>query len=92
MVLAGSYQHSPSVSANNSGVNCPVKEQVARFLPNCAGIWGQAGRFQLASLKKPVWLSDGDTTYGHPDGIQAGAVANRTALEVMIQARNEGLS
>ena len=27
---------------------------------------------------------------GHPSGIQAGAVANRVALEVMVKARNEG--
>ncbi|GJM02574.1 MAG: ribulose-1,5-bisphosphate carboxylase/oxygenase large subunit [Rhodomicrobium sp.] len=35
-------------------------------------------------------LQFGGGTIGHPDGIQAGAVANRVALEVMIQARNEG--
>ena len=29
-------------------------------------------------------------TIGHPGGIQAGAVANRVALEVMVKARNEG--
>ena len=27
---------------------------------------------------------------GHPAGIQAGAVANRVALEAMVKARNEG--
>ena len=29
-------------------------------------------------------------TIGHPQGIQAGAVANRVALETMVMARNEG--
>jgi ribulose-bisphosphate carboxylase large chain len=29
-------------------------------------------------------------TIGHPDGIQAGATANRVALESMVMARNEG--
>jgi len=29
-------------------------------------------------------------TIGHPDGIQAGATANRVALESMVLARNEG--
>jgi hypothetical protein len=29
-------------------------------------------------------------TIGHPDGIQAGATANRVALEAMVLARNEG--
>jgi ribulose-bisphosphate carboxylase large chain len=32
----------------------------------------------------------GGGTIGHPGGIQAGAVANRVALEVMVKARNEG--
>src|SRR5213078_1653199 len=32
----------------------------------------------------------GGGTIGHPAGIQAGAVANRVALEAMVKARNEG--
>jgi len=35
-------------------------------------------------------LQFGGGTIGHPQGIQAGATANRVALETMIQARNEG--
>jgi len=35
-------------------------------------------------------LQFGGGTIGHPDGIQAGATANRVALECMIAARNEG--
>ena len=35
-------------------------------------------------------LQFGGGTIGHPDGIQAGATANRVALEAMIMARNEG--
>lgn len=35
-------------------------------------------------------LQFGGGTIGHPDGIQAGAVANRVALESMVLARNEG--
>jgi ribulose-bisphosphate carboxylase large chain len=35
-------------------------------------------------------LQFGGGTIGHPAGIQAGAVANRVALEVMVKARNEG--
>jgi ribulose-bisphosphate carboxylase large chain len=35
-------------------------------------------------------LQFGGGTIGHPDGIQAGATANRVALEAMILARNEG--
>lgn len=37
-----------------------------------------------------VILQFGGGTIGHPDGIQAGAVANRVALESMVLARNEG--
>jgi ribulose-bisphosphate carboxylase large chain len=39
-----------------------------------------------------VVLQFGGGTIGHPDGIQAGAIANRVGLEVMIKARNEGPS
>jgi ribulose-bisphosphate carboxylase large chain len=37
-----------------------------------------------------VVLQFGGGTIGHPAGIQAGAQANRVALEAMIKARNEG--
>ncbi|HQC97547.1 MAG TPA: RuBisCO large subunit C-terminal-like domain-containing protein, partial [Aquabacterium sp.] len=37
-----------------------------------------------------VVLQFGGGTIGHPAGIQAGAVANRVALECMVKARNEG--
>jgi ribulose-bisphosphate carboxylase large chain len=35
-------------------------------------------------------LQFGGGTIGHPQGIQAGATANRVALESMVKARNEG--
>jgi ribulose-bisphosphate carboxylase large chain len=41
-------------------------------------------------LGEDVILQFGGGTIGHPMGIQAGATANRVALEAMIQARNEG--
>jgi ribulose-bisphosphate carboxylase large chain len=37
-----------------------------------------------------VILQFGGGTFGHPMGIQAGATANRVALEAMVLARNEG--
>lgn len=40
-------------------------------------------------LGEDVVLQFGGGTIGHPDGIQAGATANRVALEAMILARNE---
>ena len=41
-------------------------------------------------LGDDVVLQFGGGTIGHPQGIQAGATANRVALEAMIMARNEG--
>ncbi len=41
-------------------------------------------------LGEDVVLQFGGGTIGHPDGIAEGATANRVAVEVMIQARNEG--
>ena len=41
-------------------------------------------------LGEDVVLQFGGGTIGHPQGIQAGATANRVALETMIMARNEG--
>merc|ERR1719436_1479078 len=42
-------------------------------------------------LGDDVVLQFGGGTIGHPDGIQAGATANRVALEYMVLARNEGV-
>jgi ribulose-bisphosphate carboxylase large chain len=42
-------------------------------------------------LGDDVILQFGGGTIGHPDGIQAGATANRVALEAMVLARNEGV-
>jgi hypothetical protein len=44
----------------------------------------------LDYLGEDVVLQFGGGTIGHPMGIQAGATANRVALEAMIIARNEG--
>ncbi len=41
-------------------------------------------------LGEDVVLQFGGGTIGHPQGIQAGATANRVALEAIILARNEG--
>ena len=41
-------------------------------------------------LGEDVVLQFGGGTIGHPMGVQAGATANRVALECMMQARNEG--
>jgi ribulose-bisphosphate carboxylase large chain len=44
----------------------------------------------LDYLGEDVVLQFGGGTIGHPMGIAAGATANRVAVEVMVQARNEG--
>src|SRR6476646_997269 len=44
----------------------------------------------LDYLGEDVILQFGGGTIGHPMGIQAGAIANRVALEAMVLARNEG--
>jgi ribulose-bisphosphate carboxylase large chain len=44
----------------------------------------------LSYLGDDVVLQFGGGTIGHPEGIQAGATANRVALEAMVLARNEG--
>jgi ribulose-bisphosphate carboxylase large chain len=44
----------------------------------------------LHLLGEDVVLQFGGGTIGHPMGIQAGATANRVALEAMVLARNEG--
>ena len=44
----------------------------------------------LHYLGEDVVLQFGGGTIGHPQGIGAGATANRVAVEAMIQARNEG--
>jgi ribulose-bisphosphate carboxylase large chain len=44
----------------------------------------------ITYLGEDVVLQFGGGTIGHPMGIQAGATANRVALEAMILARNEG--
>jgi ribulose-bisphosphate carboxylase large chain len=44
----------------------------------------------LHYLGEDVVLQFGGGTIGHPMGIAAGATANRTAIELIIQARNEG--
>lgn len=45
----------------------------------------------LTYLGEDVVLQFGGGTIGHPMGIQAGATANRVALEAMVLARNEGV-
>jgi len=64
-------------------------------LPGCMPVASggiHAGQMHqlLDLLGEDVVLQFGGGTIGHPDGIAAGATANRVALEAMILARNEG--
>jgi ribulose-bisphosphate carboxylase large chain len=54
------------------------------------GIHGGQMHQLIHYLGADVVLQFGGGTIGHPDGIQAGATANRVALEAMVLARNEG--
>ena len=62
-----------------------------KMMPVASGGIHAGQMHQLISyLGEDVVLQFGGGTIGHPQGIQAGATANRVALEAMIKARNEG--
>nr|ABV31072.1 ribulose-1,5-bisphosphate carboxylase/oxygenase large subunit [Laurencia intricata] len=62
-----------------------------KVTPVASGVIHGAHMRQLLDyLGNDVVLQFGGGTIGHPDGIQAGATANRVALEAMVIARNEG--
>ncbi len=62
-----------------------------RVMPVASGGIHAGQMHQLLSLfGDDVVLQFGGGTFGHPGGIQAGATANRVALESMVLARNEG--
>lgn len=54
------------------------------------GIHAGQAHLLLDLLGEDVVLQFGGGTIGHPDGIAAGAEANRVAVEAVIKARNEG--
>ena len=77
----------------------PVKgiyfEQDWAYLPAVmpvasGGIHAGQMHLLLSLFGDDVVLQFGGGTIGHPMGIQAGATANRVALEAMVKARNEG--
>lgn len=62
-----------------------------RVMPVASGGIHAGQMHQLLDLfGDDVVLQFGGGTIGHPMGIEAGAVANRVALEAMVLARNEG--
>jgi len=62
-----------------------------RVMPVASGGIHAGQMHQLLDLfGDDVVLQFGGGTIGHPMGIQAGATANRVALESMVKARNEG--
>jgi ribulose-bisphosphate carboxylase large chain len=64
---------------------------IRKVMPVASGGIHAGQMHQLLSLfGDDVCLQFGGGTIGHPAGIQAGAVANRVALECMVKARNEG--
>jgi ribulose-bisphosphate carboxylase large chain len=70
-------------------------EQDWASMPGClpvasGGIHAAQTHQLLHYLGEDTMLQFGGGTIGHPMGIAAGATANRTAIEAIIQARNEG--
>ena len=64
---------------------------IKKVMPVASGGIHAGQMHQLIDLfGDDVVLQFGGGTIGHPQGIQAGAVANRVALECMVKARNEG--
>jgi ribulose-bisphosphate carboxylase large chain len=65
--------------------------QLRKVMPVASGGIHAGQMHQLLTyLGEDVVLQFGGGTIGHPMGIQAGATANRVALEAMVLARNEG--
>src|SRR5580692_10653296 len=65
---------------------------IRKVMPVASGGIHAGQMHQLLDLfGDDVCLQFGGGTIGHPAGIQAGAVANRVALEAMVKARNEGV-
>ena len=63
----------------------------SKVMPVASGGIHAGQMHQLLDLfGEDVVLQFGGGTIGHPMGIQAGATANRVALEAMVLARNEG--
>jgi ribulose-bisphosphate carboxylase large chain len=64
---------------------------IKKVMPVASGGIHAGQMHQLIDLfGDDVVLQFGGGTIGHPQGIQAGATANRVALEAMVLARNEG--
>ena len=64
---------------------------IKKVMPVASGGIHAGQMHQLLDLfGDDVVLQFGGGTIGHPMGIQAGAIANRVALEAMVLARNEG--
>lgn len=65
---------------------------IKKMMPVASGGIHAGQMHQLIDLfGDDVVLQFGGGTIGHPMGIQAGATANRVALEAMVKARNEGV-
>jgi ribulose-bisphosphate carboxylase large chain len=64
---------------------------LAAVMPVCSGGIHVGQMHQLlAFFGDDMVVQFGGGTFGHPDGIAAGATANRVALETLVLARNEG--
>jgi ribulose-bisphosphate carboxylase large chain len=94
-VISGIYDvcretHVPANAAHGIFFDQPWAS-LKKMMPVASGGIHAGQMHQLLKyLGEDVVLQFGGGTIGHPMGIQAGAIANRVALETMVKARNEG--
>ena len=75
----------PPPEAEGMSLGAQIEAMIARMPPDHVSLGDLLDLFG-----DEVVLQFGGGTIGHPMGIQAGATANRVALEAMVLARNEG--
>jgi ribulose-bisphosphate carboxylase large chain len=96
MTVQGYYNvcrdtHNPRSTCRAACSSTRTGPTLKKVMPVASGGIHAGQMHQLLDLfGDDVVLQFGGGTIGHPMGIQAGATANRVALEAMVLARNEG--
>ena len=88
-ITQGQFSFLPDLT--DAEITLQIEYGLKKVMPVASGGIHAGQMHQLLDLfGDDVVLQFGGGTIGHPAGIQAGAVANRVALESMVKARNEG--
>ena len=88
-ITQGQFSFLPDLT--DAEITLQIEYGLKKVMPVASGGIHAGQMHQLIDLfGDDVILQFGGGTIGHPAGIQAGAVANRVALECMVKARNEG--